>query len=268
MLEKITAQAPLFLLAAVRCFALIMTLPLLSARTVPRAAKIALAGYMAFLVLPSAYSAGWESFSFAQGAFSLDYVLLLAGESLIGVLTGFYISIIFGAFSSAGQFFTFQMGLSAAQSYDTMAQVENPLMGQFLNLAAMLLFMQTKGFQTLFLGGVLRSFETFNAFSFIAAGEHITRFLLSSLTDLFFDAFMISLPLVGIFFLISITMGILSKAAPQMNLLSEGLPLTMMAGFLLLAFVMPSMADFFLRSFTMAFSKLENLLVQIGARRL
>lgn len=50
MLERIVSDAPVFLFVAVRCFATIMTLPLFSSRTVPRTAKIALAGYMAFFI--------------------------------------------------------------------------------------------------------------------------------------------------------------------------------------------------------------------------
>lgn len=48
MLNSIVLQAPVYLLVAVRCFALLLTLPLFSMRTVPRMAKVALAGYMAF----------------------------------------------------------------------------------------------------------------------------------------------------------------------------------------------------------------------------
>ena len=269
MLNEIVQRAPLFLLVAVRCFALLMTLPLFSMRNVPRVAKIALAGYMAFIVLPSAYGQSWQLAEYHiakdifSGTFSLHYIFLLIGEGLIGVITGFYISMIFAAFSSAGQFFSYQMGFAASEVYDALAQIENPLMGQYLNLLAMLLFIQVDGFQELFLGGILRSFESLNAFSLVFYKNEFITFLLTGLTDLFFDAMMISLPLVGILFLISVTMGILSKAAPQMNLLSEGLPLTILTSFLILFLLMPVMCDFFTRSFDIAFFKFEDFLSQV-----
>ena len=170
---------------------------------------------------------------------------------------------IFAAFSSAGQFFSYQMGFAASEVYDALAQIENPLMGQYLNLLAMLLFIQVDGFQELFLGGILRSFESLNAFSLVFYKNEFITFLLTGLTDLFFDAMMISLPLVGTLFLISVTMGILSKAAPQMNLLSEGLPLTILTSFLILFLLMPVMCDFFTRSFDIAFFKFEDFLSQV-----
>ena len=113
-----------------------------------------------------------------------------------------------------------------------------------------------------FLGGILRSFESLNALSLVFYKDNFITFLLTGLTDLFFDAMMISLPLVGTLFLISVTMGILSKAAPQMNLLSEGLPMTILTSFLILVLLMPVMCDFFTRSFDTAFFKLDLLVVK------
>ena len=178
MLDAIVRNAPVFLLIAVRCFAMIMTLPLFSSRTVSRMAKVALTGYMAYLLFPSVSTspnfAPYMQFISPDGSFNLEFVLLLVGEGLIGLLIGFYISIIFAAFSTAGQFFAFQMGFSASEVYDSMSQVENPLMGQYLNLIAMLIFMQGHYFQVVFLKGLTASFESLNAF-FIDKVLHIAH---------------------------------------------------------------------------------------------
>ena len=107
MLNQILNAAPLFLLIAARCFAMLLTLPLFSMQSVSRVAKIAFAGYLAYLILPSAYSS-YDQLIGTYQVFTLEYILLLAGEVLIGVIIGFYISILFAAFSTAGQFFSFQ----------------------------------------------------------------------------------------------------------------------------------------------------------------
>ena len=90
----ILSQAPQFLLVAVRIFAMIMTCPLLSMRNVPRAAKVAVAGFVAFFILPAAYKNGWDKFTEITSAYSLEFFLFLIGEALIGVITGFYVSLI------------------------------------------------------------------------------------------------------------------------------------------------------------------------------
>ena len=256
----ILARAPQFLLVAVRVFAMIMTCPLLSMRNVPRVAKVALAGFVAFFILPSAYKNGWDKFTEITSAYSMEYFLFLIGEALIGVITGFYVSLIFAAFSSAGQFFSFQMGFSAAEAYDALSQIENPLMGQYLNMIAMLVFLSTDGLRQLFVLGVERSFQSMNCTLFLSGREHFAKFMLSGLSDLFFDAMMIALPMVGILFLISVTMGILSKAAPQMNLLAEGLPITILVSFLILMLLLPVMCGFFSRSIEIAFEKFQRLI--------
>jgi len=259
MIDKILLQAPVYLLVFVRCFALIMTLPMFSMRAASRIAKIALAGYLAFFIFGTVNLEVYTPYINEDGTFSLLYILLLIGEGLIGIIMGFYISIIFAAFSTAGQFLAFQMGLSAASSYDALSQVENPLMGQFFNLVAMLVFMQTHWFQKLFLQGLTVSFQSLSALSIVTANEKFVRFLLHGLTSLFADALVIALPVMGTLFLISVCTGLLTKAAPQMNLLSEGFPVMILVAFTIIAFVMPNIIDFFVRSFNSGFMELQQL---------
>jgi len=190
-----------------------MTLPLFSIRNVSRIAKVALTGYMAYLLFSRVNFSIYEPFIASDGSLSLSYVALLVGEGLIGILTGFYVTMIFAAFSSAGQFFAFQMGFSASEVYDALSQVENPLMGQFFNLVAMLIFLQSDWAVYLFSRALVSSFDSLNALNLVLAREDMIHFLLSGLTKLFLDAFVISLPIMGTLLLISVTMGILSKAA-------------------------------------------------------
>lgn len=96
---------------------MISTTPLLSTRAVPRIAKLSLAGLIAFLVLPVAYGSPLD-----VPGFNLDYALLAVGEGLLGILTGFFISIIFASFSTAGQFFSYQMGFGVSEVFDALSQ--------------------------------------------------------------------------------------------------------------------------------------------------
>ncbi|MCH5288397.1 MAG: flagellar biosynthetic protein FliR [Treponema sp.] len=263
MLDLIAAQAPAFLLVAARCFALVLTLPLFSQRTVPRMAKVAFAGYLAYLMLPHADLARYAPY-LADGAFSLQYVLLLGGEVLLGIITGFYVTIIFAAFSTAGQFFAFQMGFSASEVYDALSQVENPLMGQFFNLIAMLIFLQNHWAQLLFSRALSSSFASISAFSLVAGNEQVALFLLGGLSKLFADAFVIALPIMGTLLLINVAMGMLSKASPMMNMMSEGFPTMILVAFFLIMALLPHVCEFFTHSFEGAFVRLERLFVVLA----
>ena len=264
MLNEILSQAPVFLLIFARIFAMLLVLPMFSMRSASRVAKVALAGYMAFFIFGTCDLSYYLPYIAQDGSFSMEYFLILIGEVLIGIILGFFITMIFSAFSTAGQFLAFQMGFSAASSYDSLSQVENPLMGQFFNLIAMLVFMQTHWFQKLFLQGLVTSFSSLNAISIVNSTESIVKFVLSGLSSFFVDALVISLPVMGSLFLISICTGLLTKAAPQMNLLSEGFPIMIMLAFVIIAFILPDMIDFFVRSFEKGFADLFDFFKNVS----
>lgn len=263
MIEQIVSRAPIYLLVAVRCFAFIMAMPFFSSKMFSRIVKVALAGYLAYLIFPhvdfSSYTPYVSVNRFGDSEFSLEYILLLIGEGIIGILMGFFVSLIFSAFSSAGQFFSFQMGFSASEVYDAMNQVENPLMGQYFNLVAMLIFLQNNWAQQIFTKGLSSSFDALNALSLVLERERMVRFLLAGLSHLFFSAFVIALPIMGTLLLITVTMGILSKAAPQMNLLSEGFPIMILLSFFIIMTLMPQICEFFTHSFISGFSSIGKL---------
>lgn len=266
MIDEIVNSAPVFLLVCARCAGLIFTLPLFSMRTVSRVAKVALVGYMGYLMMAFADFSAYSEWISGDGAFSLNYVLLIIGEALIGLIIGFYVSIIFAAFSTAAQFFAFQMGFSASAVYDSLSQVENPLLGQFFNFAAILIFLQNHWFQKLFLQGLKQTFISLDVYSLVSARETLIKFLLKGLTNLFSDAFVIALPIMGTLVLITVCTGLLSKAAPQMNLLSEGFPVMILLSFLLLVMIFQPLCDFFLRSFNTGLNELIRTLSLAGGK--
>lgn len=261
LLNTMAQNAAVFFLCFARVFAFILTTPLLATQAVPRIAKIALALLVAVCVFPAV-----KSFGVIETFFSAEYLLLLFGEALLGVLTGFFVTIIFSIFGTAGQFFSYQMGFSASSVYDSLSQVENPLMSQYLNFLAILVFIQIDGFQKLFLGGLLHSMQSVNCFVFLENQQSIVSLFLKFLSILFYYGFIIALPIVGTLFLVHIGMGLLTKAAPQMNLLAEGFPITILLTFMLLFFLLPQMMNLFEGIVDNAFSILQDFFIQNGAK--
>ncbi|MCF7928016.1 MAG: flagellar biosynthetic protein FliR [Spirochaetales bacterium] len=240
VLSGIVVQAQLFFLIFARIFALIQISPLLSSRAIPQVAKIGLSLFVSSTILPWVADMGYiipES--------GLIYAMLLLGEVLVGLALGFLLVLIYAAFQVAGQFFSLQMGFGASQVFDPMAQIRLPLMGQFLNLVAMFVFVSIEGFQRIFLVGVYRSFEAVRAIDFVTERQSFFRLIFSGLSTLFEQALVISFPILGTLFLIHVTMGLLAKAAPQMNLLMLGFPIAIMVAFLILFLSMPFIMETF-----------------------
>lgn len=261
MIEQIMSYGPAFLLIAVRALAMIETAPLLSSDAIPQAAKLALAGFAAYLAFPTALVSTWD-----LAPYGLNFLFLLIGEGLIGIIIGFFLTMIFSAFSTAGQFFSLQMGFGASETFDPLSQLENPLMGQYLNLVAMLVFLSMGGFRELFIGGFWRSLQSINIVNLVESREAVLGMLLGGLSRLFMDAIVISMPILGTLFLTSLSTGLISKAAPQINILSEGFPISITVAFVLIFATMPFMVEAFSRVVDAGFSTIETMYVEIGVQ--
>jgi len=261
VLNEILAAAPAFLLIAVRALAMIEVAPLLNSESIPQIAKISLAGFAAYASFSTALVKDW-----VIAPFGLSFIFLVIGEALIGIIIGFFLALIFAAFSTAGQFFSLQMGFGASETFDPLSQMENPLLGQYLNIVAMLVFITIEGFRDLFLGGFWRSLQSINVMSLVEGREAVVSLVLAGLSRLFLDAIIISLPILGTLFLVSLSTGLISKAAPQINILSEGFPISITVAFLLIYSSLPFMTEAFSRIIGSGFQTLQSLYIQIGQR--
>jgi len=261
IINEILSYTPAFLLIAIRALAMIEVAPLFNSESVPQVVKISLAGFAAYASFSSALVRDW-----VIAPFGLSFVFLAIGEALIGIIIAFFIALIFAAFSTAGQFFSLQMGFGASETFDPLSQIENPLMGQYLNTVAMLIFVTVDGFRDLFLGGFWRSLQSINVMSLVAGRESIVSMVLAGLSRLFLDAIVISMPILGSLFLVSLSTGLISKAAPQINILSEGFPISITVAFILIYATLPFMTEAFSRVIGSGFQTLQTLYTQIGQR--
>jgi len=116
----------------------------------------------------------------------------------------------------------------------------------------------------LFLGGFWRSVQSLSISALVAGREPVISLLTAGLPRLFMDAIIISLPILGTLFLVSLTTGLISKAAPQINILSEGFPISITVAFLLIYTSLPFMTEAFARVINSGFASLQSLYAQIG----
>ncbi len=259
-LGSLVSDAQIFFLIFARVIAMIEIAPLLSSGGVPRIAKIGLAFLCSALLLPG-----------LRGVYTplpdtvLAYVLVVIGEALIGIITSFYLVVIFAAFQVAGEFFSLQMGFGASEVFDPLAQVEIPLVGQFFNVGAMFVFLSVGGFQKLFLTGVVGSFHAVRAVDFATHHSDWAALMLGSLSRLFEQALIIALPILGTLFLVEVVMGLLAKAAPQLNLLMLGFPLAIIVAFVMLVLSIPLIMGFFGHVIDLGFSELNGVFSRIQA---
>ena len=228
--------------------------PLLSSDALPEIGKMGLALFASLVVYPWVYAMGSE-----LPKNIVDYFLLVAGELLIGIIIGFFLAIIYIAFQLAGKFFSLQMGFDASSVFDPLAQIEVPLMSQLFNLIGMFAFLTIGGFQKLFLTGVYKSFKSLRASDLVSGKGFLLNYFMGSLGSLFESALTIALPILGTLFIVSVCMGLLAKAAPQMNLLMLGFPIAIGVAFLILFFFIPFLVDACTRLIEASFNELIRI---------
>jgi len=117
-------------------------------------------------------------------------------------------------------------------------------------------FVFTQGFQKIFLTGVYYSFQSVRAVDLVLLREDLLATMLRALSDLFQNALIIAFPILGTLFLIQIVMGLLGKAAPQMNLLVMGFPISIGVAFLVILVTIPFLMESFDRLLGVGFDHL------------
>ena len=259
------------LLVLARVLAMIQVAPLLSSAAIPQAAKIGLAMFIAMVALPGVIAAGYP-----LPASGLQYGLLLIGEALLGVLLGLLVYLAFAALRLAGHFISLPIGFGVAELFDPVAGHRSPMLGQLFSLLALLVFLSVGGLHRLLLVGVAGSFRTLRAADLVIGLEDgalrgagvLLQSVAGSLTRLFSTALSIALPIFGALLLVSVSLALLAKAAPQMNLLLVGLPISLGAGLVILVLALPLLLDAAAAVVDSGFGELRRLLTELRAAAL
>ncbi len=247
-----------FMLVFSRILGLIFTSSFYESDSIPNQAKLGLTFFISGVIFPVVYQ---NIPDFPQDF--LGYSLIALGEAIIGALIGVCITIAFSVFQLAGQYFTVQMGFGASEVFDPMSQISIPLMGQYLYIVAILVFLALRG-------PLLIIQELYYSYEFIKFSSLLNVKLLdfpNSMLSLFIESFMVALrisfPILATLLLVSVSMGLLAKAAPQMNLLMIGFPISIFVAFIIIIIVLPVFIDFVYNYFDDIFKKIFFMMREI-----
>ena len=234
--EQLSGVIATFLFPFARLLALSMSAPLFGDAAVPGTVKIGLAGIVALALAPVLGPLPAPAIS----PFSWEGLWILAQQVMIGAALGWCMQIVFSAISMAGDFVGLQMGLSFATLLTPNSDGSTAVLGMLLNVVAMLVFLATNGHLMMF-ATLVQSFTVLpiSAAPLASAGWHYLAMLGG---QLFMLALMLSLPLVAALLICNLSLGILNRAAPQLNIFAVGFPLTLGVGLVVIELMMPRIA--------------------------
>lgn len=229
---EIEAFAGLFLWPLVRILALFSVAPVLGNRAIPARARIGLAVLIAAAVAPALPAPPPGTLSSAAA------IPMLLQQILVGVAIGFSARVAFAAIELAGDLIGLQMGLSFAGFVDPQHSGATPLLGSVMVTLASLVFVAIDGHLAL-IASLIDSFRAVPVGTEFAAILRWER-LVALGTNLFANGLHMALPVLATLLSINIAMGVMARAAPQLNLFSVGFPITLLTGLGLLWLMLPA----------------------------
>ena len=212
-----------------------MTAPIFSNQSIPKIAKIGFAGLLSLILLPVSEKSASASLV-ALPTDLLPFLLIVAQETLIGVLIGFVSNMIFMAAGMAASTMGLQIGFRTANLFDPFINVPTSALEQFYTLMAVALFLTINGHHWL-VRAIVRTFDIAPLGTFVL--NNVTLEHLVSLTnEIFIAAIRIALPVVGTLLLTDLGLGLVARAVPQIQVFFLGLPLKIGLGLITLAFTL------------------------------
>ncbi|YAF54434.1 Flagellar biosynthetic protein FliR [Pseudomonas sp. E141] len=218
---QISTWVASFILPLFRVTAVLMSMPVFGTTLVPTRVRLYFALAITVVIAP-----GLPPMP-PVNALDLSALMLVAEQILIGVLMGFSLQLFFQAFVVAGQIISIQMGMAFASMVDPTNGVNSAVIGQFLTMLVTLLFLAMNGHLVVF-EVLTESFTTLP----VGSAMLVNHFwdIAGKLGWVLGAAMVLVLPAITALLVVNIAFGVMTRAAPQLNIFSIGFPLTLVLG--------------------------------------
>ena len=221
-----------------RVGAFLMVLPLFGWQALPMRVRAGMAMVLTMLLMvltpPSVVAPGRTHL--------LTGVVLMAGEILCGVSLGLAVKLVFQAVEQGGRLAARQMGFAMGQSINPLSGEEGDEMGLFFEMAFSLFFLVLNGHHLL-IALIFRSYDVFPVGGPPEAAVMCQALVDAGSTMLVF-ALRMAAPLLAAFVVVTVVLGVLARALPEMNILMVSFPIRIGLGFLMAAALTPYLNAF------------------------
>jgi len=215
-----------FILPFTRISALVMMMVGLGARNIPNRIKLFLCVTLTLAVMPAIPP------THVDELLSFSTFLMIGQQILIGISIGFITVMVVETFTFAGQIIAMQSGLGFASLVDPASGMNVPAVGQFFLILSTLLFWTMDG-HLAYLQLIVASFDTLPIGNENFASIKYKELILWG-QWMFATSLSLSLAPLTAMLLINFSFGVMTRAAPQLNIFSIGFPITMMGGLLVM----------------------------------
>jgi flagellar biosynthesis protein FliR len=250
-IEPILAHLPAFVLVLSRMAGVFIFAPMLGSAAIPMRIKVLLAVAMSLSIYP--LIAPQPAVAWTAAAL----LIAMAGELLIGLVIGFIAILPLIAMRMAGTLIGQQLGLDLAEIYHPGHGDRADVLAQFLFFTALVIFLLLDGHRAL-VGGLIGSFERLPVGGYVPGGSMLTVVvgMLGAMMEL---AVRVAAPVLCLVFVEAVTLGLVARTVPQLNILSAGFPLRIMLGVAMLVVAIAMMGHAFAGSMRQALDVVRML---------
>jgi flagellar biosynthetic protein FliR len=235
----------------IRIGACFMVAPAFGAMFIPARLRLVLAGAVAYLVAPLIpHPTGIEVFSIPGFVVTIQQVI-------IGVALGFALQILFDAVAMGGQLLANSMGLSFAFNVDPMRGTGTAALGTLYALLVMLTVLSLDGHLAL-IEMLVEGFRTL-PIGITGLSNESLWVLVSWGTTIFSGALAVALPGITALLIVNMAFGVMSRAAPSLNLFAVGFPITLIFGLVIAMVGLPALQSAFVDLLGKAFMLLRTV---------
>lgn len=221
-----------FMLVIARLTAFMVSCPVFSMREIPAPVKAGLGFVLALALYPTAL----QHAPAPPLDHTLAFILAVAQETAVGLGLGILTSFVFTGMRVAGQFLGIQMGFAISEMIDPSSS-RNAIISELLWILGLVFFVSMNGHYIL-VGALARSFELVPLGAAVAQMK-TALFVAQCFAGMFLIALKIAAPLMGVLLVTDITLGLLVRMVPQINVFMLGFPFKILTGILTLAVTVP-----------------------------
>lgn len=189
---------------------------------------------------------------------SLAAAGIMFHQILLGLSMGFIIQMVFQSLVIAGEAIANTMGLGFARMVDPANGVQVPVISQFFVVMATLIFVIMNG-HLMLIQLVINSFEIVPV-SYTGLSLPGIKAVVNWAGQMFVGGLMIALPAVTALLVVNVAMGVITRAAPQLNIFAVGFPLMILLGFIFLMATLPSVFSLFTQMILQTFESITDIL--------
>jgi len=230
-------QFQCFVLIMMRVAPILFMMPVFASAALPHLLKISFVLAVSLLLLPVVKI---DVLHFPSGP--LQFGAFLVAELMIGFILGLSVKLIFAGVQLAGEFAGYQMGLAMAHVLDPQSNVQTSSIAELYYLIALLIFLSIDGHHWF-----IRAL--FQSFSVLSPGEiNLKPGLYHHVIHLSGKMFVITIklvaPVMAVLIFTQISLGMIAKLVPQMNVLIASFPLTICLGLIFLGLSLEWLAPY------------------------